>query len=194
MLGVGALLALSGCDLTIDTDDGHVSAHLGVDWETPDYLDHVEVVGDAVVEVYVDRWVSRTTATAHGGGGLDGVVLRSSSGRLSLIGDTEPGTVIIVETPALERVSLIGDGRVSVFDADAETLELSLAGSGRVEAAGRVRRIRLDAAGDGTVDAASLRANTGEVTLRGAAVGVVCVSGGVDARVEADGVLIRRCE
>ncbi|TNF23490.1 MAG: hypothetical protein EP329_27460 [Deltaproteobacteria bacterium] len=193
IIGVGLILAASGCDLSIDTRDGHVSAHLGVRWETPDQLDQVEIVGDATVEVYVDPWIDRVSATA-GGGTLDGLLLSSSSGRLSVIGDTAPGVVVVIEVPALERASLVGDGRLSVFDVRTETLDLALTGGGRVGAAGRVRTVRVSASGHGTVDAASLQANTGEAVLRGEAVGILCVSGGLDAVVDADSVLIRRCE
>ncbi|PKN59115.1 MAG: hypothetical protein CVU56_01975 [Deltaproteobacteria bacterium HGW-Deltaproteobacteria-14] len=195
IITVGALVALGGCDLTIDSDDGRVSAHLGVGWETPDHLDQIEVIGGATVEVYVDPWVTRAAASARGGGGtLGGLTLRTSRGRLSVIGDTEPGVVVVVEVPVLERASLVGDGKLDVFDASADTLELSLAGSGALGAAGRVRQVRLAASGDGLVDAGRLRANTGVVDLRGGAVGVVCVSGGLDASVAGDAVLSRRCE
>ena len=195
IITVSALVALSGCDLTINSDDGHVSAHLGVRWDTPDHLDQIEVIGGATVEVYVAPWVTRTVASAHGAGGtLDGLLLQTSGGRLSVIGDTEPNVVVVIEVPALERASLVGEGRLDVFDASADTLELSLTGSGALNAEGRVRRVRVGASGDGVVDAGRLRADVGTVDLRGSAVGVVCVNGALDASVSGDAVLLRRCE
>ena len=184
-----AAATLGACELRVDTDDGEVRLR----WDAPSTVDEVAVIGDAVVEIRVTPWRSRAVVLPRGEDALGGLALDASGGRLSLVGETGPGAVAVVETPRLDRVRLVGDGRVTIYDVAGDPLALTLVGAGVLWAEGWTHELRLDARGGGSVGASGLWADTGGVALGASTHAEVCVRGGLDATVDEGASLVRRC-
>jgi len=78
----------------------------------------------------------------------------------------EPLRVDVV-LPRLEGLAAAGSTRVEAEEIDAERLEVSLAGSGRMRLAGRARDLSVSIAGSGDLDLRDLAASQAEVSITG---------------------------
>lgn len=96
---------------------------------------------------------------------------------------------VTVTAPSVRRFVVRGSGDLDIRGYDQPELDLTLAGSGDVEASGRAQRLKLTLAGAGDADLGGLEAVDAEVVLSGSGDATVSATGVVDARVSGSGDL-----
>ena len=93
----------------------------------------------------------------------DGRLYISTSGNLVL---SQP-LVVNITGPSLGGVGVEGSGTVKLTLPDANTLDLRVAGSGSIAAAGKVSRLNVNISGSGDVDASAMRAKALDSNVSG---------------------------
>lgn len=89
--------------------------------------------------------------------GHDGFNVRSSDDDLK----------IVISAPEVERFVVSGISDLDIKSYDRPSLELTVSGTGDVDAVGRTETLKLDMSGTGDADLEGLRTNDAEVTLSG---------------------------
>jgi hypothetical protein len=113
----------------------------------------------------------------------DGVLVIDSHGAYS----TRSRSIIHLQMPALREVTLDGSGDVSIDGLHAETLRLSIAGSGDISARGQVDKLDARIAGSGDLSLADLAVTDAEVRIDGSGDAELHVAGTLDAIVNGSG-------
>lgn len=94
---------------------------------------------------------------------------------------------VTVTTPALERVSLAGSGKIRVQGVDSESFATSLAGSGDVVVSGRTGRLDISIAGSGDFDMVGLEARDATVEIAGSGEVVLNATDSLDVSIAGSG-------
>ncbi|OYW78483.1 MAG: DUF2807 domain-containing protein, partial [Asticcacaulis sp. 32-58-5] len=89
--------------------------------------------------------------------GHDGFNVQTSDGDLK----------IVISAPEVERFIVSGISDLDIKAYDRPSLELTISGTGDVDAVGRTQALKLDMSGTGDADLEGLRTNDAEVTLSG---------------------------
>ena len=114
----------------------------------------------------------------------DGNTLRISSG--GSYSSSLPITISI-ETPAIEKVDLVGSGTITLPEVSGETLDLHLSGSGNIHANGKSKDLRATVTGSGSIRAFDLRAENTVVRILGSGNAEVCAENQLDAKISGSG-------
>ena len=157
-------LALTGCGggprVTVERD---VAAFDRL--EVADSIDVEVVPGTGGVQVHAGRDVMDRIETRSDGGVLRLDVID----RGIVIGPDPLGDVrVTVAASHLQGVTVSGAGDVALAGIDSERFELSVEGSGEVEASGRAQHLAATVEGAGDARLGKLAATTAEVSVQGA--------------------------
>ena len=148
--------------------------------EVADSIEVAVVPGSGGVQVHAGRDVMDRIETRADGGVLRLDVID----RGIVIGPDPLGDVrVTVAASDLRGVTVSGSGDVVLEGIDSERFELSVQGSGEVEAAGRAGHLAATIEGAGDARLGSLAATTAEVTVEGAGEASVRVSDRLDVKV-----------
>lgn len=129
-----------------------------------------------------DNLLDRVTTQVHDAK----LVVGNKSGSFT----TETPMSVDVEVPALDAVSLVGSGVVSVTDVDAAALAVTLTGSGVLRADGRVGRLDVTLAGSGDAQLGQLVARKVQAVVLGSGRIVVTATKRLDAAVPGTGAIV----
>ncbi len=166
--GLGAValaLLLVSCSITrgsgtVVSDDREVTAFDAIELSTS--ADVVVKPGDApALTVTGDDNVLDLLLTDVRGGTL---VIRTPTGRMFT---TSRPVVVTVATPSIRRVDVSGSGTVTVTGVEADTLEVSVSGSGNVLTDGRAGSLRVAVSGSGNVDTLQMKTSDATVNVSG---------------------------
>jgi Putative auto-transporter adhesin, head GIN domain len=126
---------------------------------------------------------------------LDRVTTEVQSGKL-VIANT-PGSFrtnspmsVEVNVPSLTALTLRGSGNIVVEGIEAETLKMSLPGSGMLTGSGTAKRLDVTVSGSGTVQFTRLVANDVRAVVSGSGSIFVTATGSLDASVSGDGAIL----
>ncbi|MDA1265569.1 MAG: DUF2807 domain-containing protein [Planctomycetota bacterium] len=135
-----------------------------------DMFTTVEVEGN--LRCVIEVGGTSTLLSVHGHGNLlgylattvdDGVLTIGRNANVHLV----PAPEVRLLVPKLAAVCLEGSGVIEVVGLDGESFSVDLAGSGRIQAAGRVSRLDVELTGSGEVDLVDLVATEVEVDTTG---------------------------
>ncbi|WP_332876549.1 GIN domain-containing protein [Massilia sp. S19_KUP03_FR1] len=96
---------------------------------------------------------------------------------------------VVITVPSLHKFSMEGAGETVLRDISGERFEVNYRGAGRMDIAGKVRQLTLQAQGVGEVDARRLVAQDADVNFQGIGSVQIYASGRLDARVQGMGEL-----
>lgn len=166
---------------TTATEVRETPAFTGVVLELPAEVT-VQVGGAPAVSLRADDNLLPTITTDVVEGAL---VIRANASF-----STESAIAVDVVTPSLGRVEVQGSGSVVVTDMAGPALDLSVRGSGSIEASGSVDRLTVTSAGSGAVELFELSAEEADVNVDGSANVNVTVSRSLRAKVTGSGTVV----
>jgi hypothetical protein len=103
---------------------------------------------------------------------------------------TESPMSVEVGVPSLTALTLTGSGNVSVGGLDAESLTVTLSGSGMVIGSGRARRLEIALSGSGDAQLGPLVARDAKAVLSGSGDIFLTVTKSLDASVPGAGAIV----
>lgn len=126
---------------------------------------------------------------------LDRVTTEVRSGKLVIAntpGSFTPKSPMSVEAnvPTLNALTLTGSGNIVVNDIEAESLEVSLPGSGTLTGSGTVTRLDVTVSGSGTMQFPRLVANDVRAVVSGSGSIVITATESLDASVSGSGAIL----
>ena len=153
----------------------------------------VDLAGDNNVVVRVG---ARRTVVVHADSNLlRRVTTRVRSGRL-VIGTT-PGNLsakspmfVTVRVPTIDRVSLEGDGNISVTEIKSRKLAVALPGSGNIHATGTAGKLEVTISGEGTALLRQLVARDANAALSGDGTIMLTATHALTARISGSGTVL----
>ena len=170
-------ISLAGPDRVIVTSGEGLTINVEGD---PDVTEGVrfELDGDTLEISREGNWMGSSVATVR--------VTMPTPTELSLAGSGEI-EVDRLGTGEGAEVSIAGSGESRVGQIDADRLEVSVAGSGSLEAAGRVQTLELSIAGSGDLDLRNVTVGDAEVSIAGSGDARFTSNGNVDASIMGSG-------
>jgi hypothetical protein len=141
-------------------------------------------VGDqqSVVVNGDDNLVDRVTTEVQSGE----LVIGNTSGTFS----TKSPMSVEVTVPTLDALTLSGSGNVAVDGIEAESLEVSLPGSGTLTGSGTVTQLEVTVAGSGTIQFTRLVAQDVRALVSGSGSIFVTATASLDAEVTGSGAIL----
>lgn len=187
-------LALCACSPVFGVQGSGVEAS---ESRSVEPFDRIELDGSADVIVHVGKTQSVTVRCDDNL--LEHVRTRVVHRTLEIGMDSgtwfiKKGLRVEISVPRLEGAEIAGSGDVAVQDLDADTFEVSIAGSGHVGAAGRAERLTVEIAGSGDVELYSVAAKSASVEIAGSGSAGVSASEELDASIFGSGSVRYRGE
>jgi hypothetical protein len=125
---------------------------------------------DVTIEAGKEQSVTLIGATAD----LDQLELEVERGALKIgpksrwFGSSSMGKVqVVIQVPRLTAYKLAGSGDAKLTGIDSAKMELAIAGSGEIDAAGKCNGLTVKIAGSGDIDAKALHCMTAAVSIAG---------------------------
>lgn len=181
------VLAVSACDVNVlgVRGSGNVIS------ETRDVSDFSEiaVLGSADVVVVVDGSESLTVEAEDNIMPLLRIEVRNGRLELGSESSISPTTKIryTISAARLDAVSVSGSGDITAIGIDADSFDVEIDGSGRIEAAGTAGTLSVEISGSGNYVGEDLVASVGTVRVSGSGDAVVNITDELDADVSGSG-------
>jgi hypothetical protein len=184
-------LALSACNVNINTQIIEGSGKLGSETRSLAGFDAIELAGSGDLEVVfgenesvfieTDDNILPLIETRVRGGTLI-ISTRSNTNILPQL-----GIHILVTMKSIKAVSLPGSGNISIPGLQAQSFEIDLPGSGNIAVEGSVENLDAAISGSGNILCGDLRANSATARLEGSGLIVVNASDSLTVNINGSG-------
>ena len=189
LVGAAVLAALSVPACGTDAVGVRGSGNVITESRDVSGFDEIVVLGSGEIVVDIDGTESLTIEAE------DNIIplltTEVSGGRLELSVESNTSPTVEVKysitAAALVGVSIAGSGDVTVIDIDADSFDVEISGSGRVEPAGTAGWLVVDISGSGKYVGAGLAAAAGTVDISGSGNAVVNVTDDLDVDISGSG-------
>lgn len=100
---------------------------------------------------------------------------------------SDKGLRVTIQVSSLDTIDMSGSGSAVVEGLKGESFDADLSGSGRIEAAGSVSRVKADISGSGEANLTGLHARSADVTISGSGSASVDATDSVRANISGSG-------